>query len=123
MTDGTNNIVETIRRKDGVVVGTYGRPGRAAANSTGCTTASSTPRAICSPARSTPESACRNGNLSIERAEEMELRMFRTDMMQLGRAAFAAVMMLASGVPAARAGFLCRQAAHVDLRRGRRRRL
>ena len=30
MTDGTNNIVETVRRKDGVVVGTYGRPGRAA---------------------------------------------------------------------------------------------
>jgi hypothetical protein len=28
MTDGTNNIVETVRRKDGVVVGTYGRPGR-----------------------------------------------------------------------------------------------
>ena len=28
--DGTNNVMETVRRKDGVVVGTYGRPGRAA---------------------------------------------------------------------------------------------
>lgn len=28
LTDGTNNVVETVRRKDGVVVGTYGRPGR-----------------------------------------------------------------------------------------------
>jgi hypothetical protein len=26
--DGTNNVIETVRRKDGVVVGTYGRPGR-----------------------------------------------------------------------------------------------
>ena len=28
MTDGTNNYVEVVRRKDGVVVGTFGRPGR-----------------------------------------------------------------------------------------------
>jgi NHL repeat len=26
--DGTNNVLETVRRKDGVVVGSYGRPGR-----------------------------------------------------------------------------------------------
>ena len=26
--DGTNNVIETVRRKDGVVVGTYGRQGR-----------------------------------------------------------------------------------------------
>jgi NHL repeat len=26
--DGTNNVLETVRRKDGAVVGTYGRPGR-----------------------------------------------------------------------------------------------
>ncbi len=26
--DGTNNVIETVRRRDGVVVGTYGRPGR-----------------------------------------------------------------------------------------------
>ncbi len=28
--DGTNNVLETVRRKDGVVVGNYGRPGRGA---------------------------------------------------------------------------------------------
>ena len=28
--DGTNNVLETVRRKDGVVVGTFGRPGRKA---------------------------------------------------------------------------------------------
>jgi hypothetical protein len=28
LTDGTNNIVEVVRRKDGTVVGTFGRPGR-----------------------------------------------------------------------------------------------
>jgi DNA-binding beta-propeller fold protein YncE len=28
--DGTNEVLETVRRKDGVVVGTYGRPGRGA---------------------------------------------------------------------------------------------
>ena len=28
--DGTNNVLETVRRADGVVVGTYGRPGRGA---------------------------------------------------------------------------------------------
>jgi DNA-binding beta-propeller fold protein YncE len=28
--DGTNNVIETVRRKDGVVVGTFGRPGREA---------------------------------------------------------------------------------------------
>ena len=26
--DGTNNVIETVRRSDGVVVGSYGRPGR-----------------------------------------------------------------------------------------------
>lgn len=26
--DGTNNVIETVRRRDGVVVGTYGRPRR-----------------------------------------------------------------------------------------------
>lgn len=26
--DGTNNVLETVRREDGAVVGTYGRPGR-----------------------------------------------------------------------------------------------
>ena len=26
--DGTNNVIETVRRKDGAVVGTFGRPGR-----------------------------------------------------------------------------------------------
>jgi DNA-binding beta-propeller fold protein YncE len=26
--DGTNNVIETVRRRDGVVVGSYGRPGR-----------------------------------------------------------------------------------------------
>jgi DNA-binding beta-propeller fold protein YncE len=26
--DGTNNVLETVRRKDGTVLGTYGRPGR-----------------------------------------------------------------------------------------------
>ena len=30
MLDGTNNVLETVRRKDGVVVGSYGRPGRGA---------------------------------------------------------------------------------------------
>jgi DNA-binding beta-propeller fold protein YncE len=28
--DGTNNVLETVRRADGVVVGSYGRPGRGA---------------------------------------------------------------------------------------------
>jgi DNA-binding beta-propeller fold protein YncE len=28
--DGTNNMIETVRRKDGAIVGTYGRPGRGA---------------------------------------------------------------------------------------------
>lgn len=28
--DGTNNVIETVRRKDGAVVGTYGHPGRGA---------------------------------------------------------------------------------------------
>ncbi len=28
--DGTNNVLETVRRRDGAVVGTYGRPGRGA---------------------------------------------------------------------------------------------
>jgi hypothetical protein len=27
ITDGTNNILETVRRKDGAVVGTFGHPG------------------------------------------------------------------------------------------------
>ena len=26
--DGTNNVLETVRRSDGAVVGTFGRPGR-----------------------------------------------------------------------------------------------
>lgn len=28
LVDGTNNVLETVRRKDGTVVGTFGRPGR-----------------------------------------------------------------------------------------------
>jgi DNA-binding beta-propeller fold protein YncE len=28
--DGTNNVIETVRRKNGAIVGTYGRPGRGA---------------------------------------------------------------------------------------------
>jgi len=28
--DGTSNVIETVRRRDGVVVGSYGRPGRGA---------------------------------------------------------------------------------------------
>ena len=28
LVDGTNEVLETVRRKDGVVVGSFGRPGR-----------------------------------------------------------------------------------------------
>jgi hypothetical protein len=28
LVDGTNNVLETVRRSDGAVVGTFGRPGR-----------------------------------------------------------------------------------------------
>jgi hypothetical protein len=59
--DGTNNVLETVRRKDGALVGTYGRPGATPASFTGCMSARSTRAAIFTPARSIPVNACRNG--------------------------------------------------------------
>ena len=60
--DGTNKVMETVRRNDGTVVRSY-RPRRGAtpANFTGSTSPSSIPAAISTPAKSTPENACRNG--------------------------------------------------------------
>jgi hypothetical protein len=56
--DGTNNVLETVRCADGVVVGSYGRPGR---GFTGCVSASLIRAATSTPAKSIPGNACRNG--------------------------------------------------------------
>ena len=59
--DGTNNVLETVRRRDGVVVGSFGRPGRETGEFHWVHAGRSTRVAIFIPARSIPESACKNG--------------------------------------------------------------
>ncbi len=61
LTDGTNNVVEVARRRDGTVVGTFGRAGRNAGEFIGVHFGKFDTKGNLIPAKFLPASACRNG--------------------------------------------------------------
>ena len=75
--DGSNNVLETVRRRDGTVVGTTGRPGRNAGDFHWVHVGAFIRAAISTPAKSTAENGCRNSSRRSEQAHHRSRRTVR----------------------------------------------